>query len=1619
MKQLNHYLEINRIRIFLLFLLSVSIKNSIYGQVNLQTASATFSLPMFNWQDDKSRLNTVVALSYSSGNGLKVNDIASNVGQGWSLIAGGVITRLQLGEPDDQEAFEGNGSEKDTRKYPDGMLYADVPSANGCPIALTKYPIYGYKNQLYSQHNIVAEDKQLDYFSFQFNGKAGLFVLDKNGNKGVSLGDSKMIITFQHDVTLVNLGIRTTITSFTIQDVDGLKYKFTKHGLTKVLKSEYCDEDQVEKLTQPEFENGGVYHQAGFENSSYYRPWVVGSWYLTEIEDVLTHRKVSINYTDVSTKNIAGEDISYNKSTDSKGNAKNYVVITHKTSVATTPEITTITYPDKHTVTFNYGNTRMDWEGRKVLSSVDVTYDGRSLSRYQLNTTYFILNRYGTPVSAYQKKVARLCLKSVQKFGVDLKEDTPPYVFDYYTGSNATDDFVPPPFFYAKDIWGFYNGNNSKNFNDSNIDLKKFIGELNFDELRGLCFLNSSSTGPILNAKQAYAKNGLLRQIIYPTGGTLTYEYEQNTGILGSVNAVVGGMHVARTSSTDGGYSNNCSTPITTQYNYVLEGTGNPSSLWGLEMPVNSITMNSHYEPEFKTYRWRPGAIFGECYFKFLYPGILAQSQVINLEGFKKFMEDAAPALGIISTVTTIVDVINLICISSGAFAWVAVILDAIVAIFTVTFTCFIQDLTRENTSIVYYNYDLNGISPLPAQFKRVEVVESTGGIGKTVHEFTSKDDYPLWEEFNPAFSAKQRFAPWAYGLPKLSTVYDVNGNKVKQTENIYNFNTLYNAKCDTNNTHYNRRLLLKRPLNLISSKCQVNQTTSQRNTYWSDPARYNDPGSYQKTSDDNMLVDIYDLYTGRAELNKTYERVFKLIDPSQYVETSTEFVYNDENYEVSLIKTMQSDGTYKQKNIYYTVDFLRIYDDCYQRTLSATNNVELIKLVQNNIIALPVETNEVILNGSNYNYTYDKATVFTTLANGDIKPLKVLEGRFNKPEYRNSPWPSDNNNFSYWFPSPLYDPGNPDYSFYKVSQAFTYDASGNLTGLKDEGSRLVHNIYDYNDKYIAASVINADPTLDKSAYSSFESFSLGGWSLTGSGPNYVNSAITGKRSFALASNTFSATLNTAKPYVLSFWATNSNVVVTGGATLVKSAPTYNGFTYYEYAIAQGTSSVSLSGNASIDELRLYPNSARMRTVTYDPLIGKTSENDENNRTTYYEYDNLGRMQFIKDETQNIVKMYEYNNISAARQNGCPTTYYNRLISETFTKSGCGTGYLGGNITYTVPANKYTSAISQEDADAKAESELFEKGQTAADATGSCILLYYNDLQSRTDTTESCEPGNVGGSVTYTVPANKYFSTISKAYANQKALTEIAANAYAYANSPEHAVCSITTAPDWIWLEGDSTYCLSVNGSLPPHQFVLMTDINPNSTTYNEKRWVDVGPQEACPAGTYYNDVQSGTFTKNNCTSGYTGGSVTYTVSPGKYSSTVSQAAADQQAIDEINANGQSYANSNGSCYTSCSFVMEYGFNYVTSGFSSSGSSVSFYIVFYTSDPSSVSWSNTNLLGTITGSCKPSSTRVLSMSENGRTWEVTIYPSGQLYIRLISGTAPSNTIGLSGGSYAL
>lgn len=1400
------------------------------AQINLQTGSATYSLPMFNWQDHKSRLNALIALSYNSGNGLKTGDVASNVGQGWGLIAGGLISRIQVGEPDDQRPRE--GSYDDESKYPAGYLYNTKDVHEGAPLALGKYPLFGHRNQIYKQHNTVAADRELDYFSFQFNGRSGIFVLNKKNNTGILLGNDKIKISFSRNENV--MGVRTTIDAFTIIDENGLIYRFRSYlSKSRVLKQQFTDESYTHPRTQPNLKAGKVYHESFFENSSIVNPEVVTAWHLQEIEDGLTHRKINFSYYTRTIDADAGVDITFNGS-------KDYITLSKKKNKAVVYDIDSVSFPDGHSVKFLYGKPRADLNGGEALTGVKIRLQTRVVTKFSLNTSYFILNRYGDAVSDYQKSVARLCLRSVTQYSADSKGYNEPYIFDYYLGSSNADDFVPPPYYHLKDIWGYFNGNAGADANGASItDYAKNIAGLSFSQLKGLCFFrNNNGSNIVLNPKTGYAKNGLLKQVVNPTGGSIQYEYEQNYGTLSSQYREVGGVHLARTKLVDGGYQNDCNNPLITHYNYVLEGSSQ-QSLWGLEAPKNNVSITNYYAPESKY--WKFKMPFGTCNYRFQYPGIASVDMAFHYNlGQVLLINVLSPALELFSAVSTVRNIINVFN-TFGRAAVLAVALDIAAGIYELIKTCFTNQSKTETTDI-YYNADLNSVNPLPIQFKRVEIVEGNGANGKTVQEFTSDADYAIWHASNTLLSMKQRFASWAYGLEKKTTVYNASGNKVKEIENLYDYNS---AKISFNFPKSGV------PYAFPSCKAVVKKSYSQRFPYWNDANGYNAPGSYLTQSNTDMDVEIYDIFAGIVFLHTSYERVYSTSSPSAYLQTETNYSYNYYNNEVNHVTVKKSNGDVQQTYTTYSVDY---------------NSGVLSTLNQNNMISEPVSVRTTVTKNNSSYLLHEKVTEYSQLLNGDIKPYRVLEQRFSEPVMTSYAW-----NYA----GPGNNANNP---YYKITQSFTYDAHGNLTGVRDEGNHAVSNIYDYNDRQLVASVINADPITDKPAYTSFETTSFGGWLLTGI-EEYTNTGITGNRSFQMAAGkSLTAPVNIAKSYILSFWANSSGFSVSSGS-LQKTVPSgfNNGFSYYEYAISEGISSVTVTGTGAIDELRIYPANARMRTVTYDPIIGKTSEADENNRITYYEYDDLARLRFIKDDKNNVVKMYEYNTVKKTA--GCITTYTNLMVREVYKKNNCTSGYEGMDYVYTIPANKYQSTVSQEEVDLLVQQELLQLAQQEANTNGSCQQVFFNTAESEIFIPENCPEGMTAAGVTYSVPANRYKSFINQADAQRMALEEIKANGQEYANRNKN--CVTNTNPVWEAEENASVQCELVNGYYTGHQLVYCRDVNPNSSTYNTYQWqkMDIDTT-ACPQNalvTYTNHLSYGVDfnvtvvnTANNATYYYT-----------------------------------------------------------------------------------------------------------------------------------------------------
>jgi hypothetical protein len=211
------------------------------------------------------------------------------------------------------------------------------------------------------------------------------------------------------------------------------------------------------------------------------------------------------------------------------------------------------------------------------------------------------------------------------------------------------------------------------------------------------------------------------------------------------------------------------------------------------------------------------------------------------------------------------------------------------------------------------------------------------------------------------------------------------------------------------------------------------------------------------------------------------------------------------------------------------------------------------------------------------------------------------------------------------------------------------YDSGNSLLELADQKTTQ-SLICEPNTKNVWASVINSAYT--GIAYSSFEHDATLPSTFTNWNYNVANLISTayfnGKRSYNLNGAGISnvQTLVSSQTYKVSLWrrvGSGSTLTFTAGGT-VRTATVgvqRNGWEYVELVFTSATG-LSISGNYIIDELRLYPVNARMTTYVHKNGAGITSQCNENNQNTFFEYDEFNRLKLVRDQDGNILKKDEY-----------------------------------------------------------------------------------------------------------------------------------------------------------------------------------------------------------------------------------------------------------------------------------------------------------------------------------------------------------------------------------------
>ena len=171
------------------------------SDIAYSTGSAQISVPIYTLAGHE--LSVPIGLRYSSGSGIKLDEVAGVAGLGWTLEAGGCISRTVCDMPDEFSSLD------ITHSMPSGSLLSDLEGR------VSNTSTLNYLTSV-CRHKV---DSRLDRYSYSVCGLSGTFVISEGSAVQLS-GDGVLI-----DLTRDSGG---AIESFMITGPDGIRYVFSE-----------------------------------------------------------------------------------------------------------------------------------------------------------------------------------------------------------------------------------------------------------------------------------------------------------------------------------------------------------------------------------------------------------------------------------------------------------------------------------------------------------------------------------------------------------------------------------------------------------------------------------------------------------------------------------------------------------------------------------------------------------------------------------------------------------------------------------------------------------------------------------------------------------------------------------------------------------------------------------------------------------------------------------------------------------------------------------------------------------------------------------------------------------------------------------------------------------------------------------------------------------------------------------------------------------------------------------------------------------------------------------------------------------------------------------------------
>ena len=483
-----------------------------YGNipVNMYTGVPSITIPLYEIQVGE--LKVPISLNYHAS-GIKVTDIPSWSGLGWSVSAGGIITRKMMGKPDE---LSGN--------YLSGVTSKAVSEIDKFTQAGIDY--------LHSVVNGTA-DAEPDIYSYNLPGKSGKFLFNQRDNFNV--------ITMPYDPITVTRSHPTQSTMlFSIIDESGIQYKFDTYEWTST--------------------------STGSSNTNAISSWMLSKMYSSNKQDSITFtytERTGSGNTDHSVSEFitVSDEVSNHISPPpySEDQGSGY---SSETWISTWWQLhNEILFKNGKVVFETSGEQRQDFNYGffmpSRLSAIKIYNYDKPTNTYQLIRIIQFYHSYfisGSDATTKRLRLDSLSIKS--STGTEVEK----YKFEY-----NTNQILPARSSKAKDYWGYFN----------NVNNTSLIPRMEIPFVGMTSTINIWIGSSTLNGREPdpnYMQANMLTKIHYPTGGRTEFEYETNKYLDAQSNVKNGGgLRIKKIKNYDGVMTN----PIVKTYKYGQNESGN------------------------------------------------------------------------------------------------------------------------------------------------------------------------------------------------------------------------------------------------------------------------------------------------------------------------------------------------------------------------------------------------------------------------------------------------------------------------------------------------------------------------------------------------------------------------------------------------------------------------------------------------------------------------------------------------------------------------------------------------------------------------------------------------------------------------------------------------------------------------------------------------------------------------------------------------------------------------------------------------------------------------------------------------------------------------------------